>query len=338
MLRGAMIGCGYISQQQLWAWSQVADAEIVAVCDVDEAKARGRADEFGIGAAYTDYRQMLAEHDLDFVDIATRPMTHLEMVRAGAERGLHVLCQKPVADTLDELRAMIAACDDAGVTFMVNENFRHQAWFRKLKGLLDTGVIGRPYNARFHNRWRSTLPVPEFEGQPFFQNMPRLIVFEAEIHVLDTARYLFGEAQTIYARLHRVSPHIAGEDKAVILADFNQLTCQIDAAWYAVPVRGPQGAAWASLVVEGDEGTLVLDRAGTLSLHRAKESEEWHFPPDTINQSFAATQRHFIDCVHTGLPAETSGPETLRTMALVFGAYRSNDERRVVSLDEFEVS
>jgi len=285
---------------------------------------------------YTDYRKMLDEEQLDFVDIATRPMLHLEMVRAGAERGLHVLCQKPIADTLEELRAMIAACEAAGVTFMVNENFRHRAWFRQVRNLLDAGALGTPYNARFFGRWRSTLPTPDFEGQPFFIDMPRLIVFEAEIHPLDTARYLFGEAQTIYARLRRVSPHIKGEDKSLIVADFGPLTCQFDSAWYAVPAPSPPGE-WDSFVVEGTEATAVLERGGTLTLYGESAVQEWRFPEDTVNQSFVATQRHFIDCVQTGREAETSGPQTLRTMALVFGAYRSAEEGRVVALDEFGV-
>jgi predicted dehydrogenase len=336
--RGALIGCGYISEQQLRAWGQIEAAEIVAVCDIDEAKARQRAQEFGIPAVYTDYRQMLDSEELDFVDIATRPAVHLEMVRAGAERGLNVLCQKPVAGSLDEARAMIAACREAGVLFMVNENARHQAWFRQVRELLEAGALGQPYNARFHNRWRSTLPTPNFEGQPFFQDMPRLIVFEAEIHMLDTARYLFGEAQTIYARLRRVSPHIAGEDKALIIADFGELTCLLDSNWYAVPEPGPAGVTWGSLVVEGTEGTAVLDRRGALALYTGGEPQVWKFPPDTIPQSFVAAQRHFIECLDSGAEPETSGPQTLRTMALVFGAYRSAAEGRVVHLDEFEVA
>lgn len=111
--RGAIIGCGYISERQLRAWQQVQGADIIAVCDLDEEKAQRRAAQFGIPAVYSDYRQMLDEHRLDFVDIATQPNSHLELVTAGAKRGLHVLCQKPVAPSMDEAKQMIAVCDQA---------------------------------------------------------------------------------------------------------------------------------------------------------------------------------------------------------------------------------
>ena len=331
-IRGALIGCGYISQRQLWAWKQIPEVEIVAVCDLDKKKAQGRAAEFDIPTVYTDYGRMLDEETLDFVDIATRPNTHLELVAAGAQRGLHVLCQKPVAASLAETQEMISLCQAASVLFMVNENGRHQAWFRKMKSLIDDGRLGTLYNARFMGRWRSTLPYPDFEGQQFFQKMPRLIVYEAIIHTLDTARFLFGEAQTIYARLRRVSPHIAGEDKALLIADFGRLTCLVDNNWYAIPEPGPRGITWGSTSIEGTEGTLVLGPDGILRLFADQNSDQWEFSADTIAQSFVATQKHFIDCLTTGGTPETSGLETLKTMALVFGAYQSSEEGRPMQL------
>lgn len=331
-IRGALIGCGYISKQQLWAWKQISEVNIVAVCDLDEEKALARAAEFDIPAVYTEYGRMLDEQSLDFVDIATRPDSHLEMVAFGAQRGLHILCQKPVAETLAELREMIALCDAAGVLLMVNENGRHQAWYRKMKSLIDDGRLGTLYNARFTGRWRSTMPYPDFEGQDFFLGMPRLIVFEASIHTLDTARFLFGEAQTIYARLQRVSPHIAGEDKALLIADFGNLTCLIDSNWYAIPEPGPRGVTWGLSSIEGTEGTLILRQDGSLHLFSDQGSEQWLYPADTVTQSFVATQKHFIDCLTTGRKSETSGKETIKTMALVFGAYQSSEEGRVISI------
>jgi predicted dehydrogenase len=89
-------------------------------------------------------------------------------------------------------------------------------------------------------------------------------------------------------------------------------------------------------MVEGTEATAWLDRGGTLALHGEGEPRLWTFPADTIPQSFVATQRHFVDCVRNGAAPETGGPETLRTMALVFGAYRSSEEGRVVALAELD--
>lgn len=331
-LRGALIGCGYISEQQLWAWRQIPDVQVVAVCDVDLKNAHRRAKAFEVENVFADYRHMMDELELDFVDIATRPSLHLSMVSEAASRGLHVLCQKPMAETMDEGQQMVQACAQHDVTLMINENYRHQAWFRQIRHLLDGGRLGAPRYARFHGRWRSTLPAPNFEGQDYFRQMPRLVVYEMGVHLYDTARYLFGEATSIYADLQQVSPHIAGEDMALTLAHFGDLTFLFDLNWFAVAPPSSGETAHGTFVVEGTRGSIYLTKDGSLRLHTAQEAETWSFPSDTIAQSFVATQQHFVDCLREGRAAETSGVESLKTMALVFSAYRSAREKRVVPL------
>jgi predicted dehydrogenase len=330
-LRGGLIGCGYISELQLRAWEQIESAEIVAVCDLDLDKAHRRAREFRIPKAYAESEAMLTAEKLDFVDIATRPSSHIGLVSEAAARGLAVLCQKPLADSLQEAREIVNVCEEAGVHFMVNENGRHQAWFRKLKELIDGGTLGTLHNARFESRWRSTLPEPDFEGQDYFREMPKLFVFEMGVHYLDTARYLFGEATSVYARLKRVSPHIAGDDMALVVVGFGELTCVVDGNFYSHPEPG-ENVTWGPVRIEGTAGTAVLGRDGSLAVYGDGEPQRWQFPEETIDQSFLHTQQHFIDCLRTGRESETSGEQSLKTMALVFAAYQSSEENRVIAI------
>ena len=320
--RGALIGCGYISHQQLAAWQAVDGADIVAVCDLDEGKARALASKFGINSVYRDYKKMLDEVEVDFVDIATRPSTHLELVTQAAERGLQVLCQKPITDDLETAQKMVEVCTEAGVTLMINENCRHQAWFRKLKKLLDDGVLGAPYYARFETRSRATLPHAKFKNQPYFRTMPRLLIFEMGVHFLDTARYLFGEGSRVRATTKQLSPDIAGEDFALIDLDFAEVSCTVDMNWAGVPM--PQRTlSWGPVRVEGTLATAVLGWDGLLHLYTDEGTQTFTFPANTVDQSFITTQQHFIDCLQGSREPETSGAETLKTMALVFGAYDS---------------
>jgi predicted dehydrogenase len=332
--RGALIGCGYISKRHLSAWKQVREAEIVAVCDLDFSKARERAQEFGIGTAFTEIERMLDETDLDFVDIATRPRNHLALVTAFASRGLHVLCQKPMAPSMAEAEQMVRECEQAGVVLMVNENTRHQAWFRKIWGLVNGGALGVVHYARFENRWRATLPKPEFEGQDYFRLMPQLILYEFGVHYLDTARYLFGEARSIFAHLRRISPDIVGEDLAVVAVDFGDLLCLLDLNWYSVPEPAVERIASGRARVEGTEGTVVLEMDGSLTLYRERDQQVWDFPAETIPRSFVAAQKHFVDSLRTGQSPETSGVETLKTMELVFAGYQSAKEGCPIALGE----
>jgi predicted dehydrogenase len=120
-LRGALIGCGFFAQHHaLGRGSSWQGVELVAVCDRDRARATAFAQTFGIACAYDAAETMLARETLDFVDIVTQASTHAELVGLAARRGLNVICQKPLAPTLEEARASSKA--PGSVTLMVHEN------------------------------------------------------------------------------------------------------------------------------------------------------------------------------------------------------------------------
>src|SRR5262249_33753469 len=152
-LRGVAIGAGYFSQFHYEAWARTADVEITAVCDCDAARAAGVRERFGLARQYTDFREALQRERPDFVDIITPPATHPEICQAAAEQGVHIICQKPMAPSLDEARAMVQCCATHGVRLMVHENFRFQPWHREIKRLLDSGAIGtRLHSLTFRSR------------------------------------------------------------------------------------------------------------------------------------------------------------------------------------------
>ena len=132
-LRAGLIGCGFISQQHIRAWQATQDAELVALCDADRARAEERARQFGIGTIYEDVETMLASEQLDCVDIATRPESHQALASLAASRGVDVLCQKPLASTMAEGREIAGLCARAGVRFMVLEMWRHLPALKDLK-------------------------------------------------------------------------------------------------------------------------------------------------------------------------------------------------------------
>jgi predicted dehydrogenase len=329
---GMLIGCGYVSKFHLDAWSDIDGVNMVAVVDLDEKKARKQAKAFRVRRYYTDYRAALeAEADkLDFVDIATPPETHREMVGEAARRGLQVLCQKPIAPALADLREMIDLCDRAGVTFMVNENQRFQPWYRHMKVLLGRGAIGQPYYANITSRWRGSLPVIRFDNQPYFADMPRLVVYELGIHHVDTLRYLLGEADSVCGQTHKASDEIAGEDVAVLMLHMGKVTAIVDVSWASIPPWDTESAVtWGEARVEGTHGTLYLRADGRLRLITDEKDESFTFPRDSITLGFQACQQHFIDCLRSGAAPETGGAESFKTMELVFGAYDAAAHNRI---------
>ena len=133
ILRGGLIGCGYFANNHLNAWRDVDGAEIVAVCDQDEGRLKLAAEMFSVARTYTDAGSMLKGEDLDFMDLVTQVPSHRALVELVASHGVHAICQKPFAPTLDDSREMVVACQRAGVTLMVHENFRWQRPVRALK-------------------------------------------------------------------------------------------------------------------------------------------------------------------------------------------------------------
>jgi predicted dehydrogenase len=293
------------------------------------------AKRFEIPQVFDELETMLHEAELDFVDICTRPYSHAPLTKLAAEQGLPVLCQKPFCQSLAEAQELVEHCERAGVRLMINENCRWQAWYRQVKEVLSSGVLGRPFFARVHRRFRMTLP--EFEhNQAYLAEMPRLILYESGVHLLDTFRFLFGEPDSVFARLHRVSPHIKGEDVELITLNYPDLTCLINHSWASVQVSGldrPEDGkdiGAPRLEIDGTQGTLSLDCKGLMRIFTDGGQRSWHFPVDTVPESHIAAQQHFINCLESGAEFETSGAETLKTMALVYAGYRSAEEERVV--------
>lgn len=132
---GALIGCGFVSQFHLAGWARVQDARLAALCDLDPHRLEQAGAKVPGARLYRDAATLFGtEPDLGFVEICTRPDSHLPLVKLAAKHGVHVLCQKPAATVRADLEAMIAAADAAGIRLMFHENWRFRAWYRAVPG------------------------------------------------------------------------------------------------------------------------------------------------------------------------------------------------------------
>lgn len=344
MYKGVMVGAGYWASVQLDAWKRIDNVEIVALADRHQDRLDGVAEKYGIPSTYLDPLEMIEKEEFDFLDICTRPYSHKALTKAGAEKGAHVLCQKPLGESMEEAKEIVQICKDAGVRFMVNENVRWQPWFLKVKELLEDGSIGQPFTAISQTAPPLTRPQGlEVSGQKYFEDMEKLVTYELGVHFLDTSRFLFGEAKSIYTKMHKVAD-IAGEDVSVSMIDFRPEgpIMVLKNLWAAVPIKGLEittdkekwnGEFWGGIIVQGTNGTVIVKPEGVVELYQdgdiadwphPKLAQKWEFPEDALWESLYLTQKHFIDCLDSGEEFVTSGDETLKTMALVYGAYKSD--------------
>jgi D-xylose 1-dehydrogenase (NADP+, D-xylono-1,5-lactone-forming) len=142
-IRLALVGLGWISPWHGRAAIAASDVELVACCDIREARATEFAAEYGCKAAYTDYEKMLREHDLDAVLLATWPPQHLEQIHACLEAGIrNILCEKSLAFGSDMASQIWAAAQDAEALIMEGLMWRHHPAVRQIEELVAAGEIG----------------------------------------------------------------------------------------------------------------------------------------------------------------------------------------------------
>lgn len=188
-LKGICIGAGYFSQFQYEAWSRIPEVEILAVCNRNQDRARATAEAYNIPKVLerADLESALDELKPDFLDVITPPETHKEIVKLAANRGIHVICQKPLAPTLEESQEIVQLASDAGIRFLVHENWRWQPWYREIKSQMDRGVIGDLHSISVLMRMGDGWPADAYlSRQPFFRDYPRLLIYETGVHFLDT--------------------------------------------------------------------------------------------------------------------------------------------------------
>ena len=336
-LKGAVIGAGYFSRFHCEAWSRIDQVELCAVCDLDLERARQTADGHDIETAYGSVTEMLEAEQPDFVDIVTRPDSHLELVGLAAERGLHVICQKPLAPTFAESEQLVAKAAEAGVRLMVHENFRFQPWHREIKKLIERGAIGDRLHSvscrtRTGDGWQSDAYLAR---QPYFVTMPRLLIFETGVHFIDTFRFLAGEIDGVFASLRRLNPKIAGEDEGVVLFEFSGGARGVwDASRYHEANCDDPRYTFGEFLIEGDGGSIRLYADGTLTVQPLGETEYDH-PYRHEPQNFAGdcvyhTQRHFIDSLLAETEFETSGKDYLNTLRVQEAVYQSSESGQPV--------
>lgn len=190
--RVGYIGAGAIIQRgHIPAFGRLPNTQAVAICDVNKARAQEVADEAGIDAVFTDYKEMLAQTQPDIVVIATPNVFHMPMTLAALDAGAHVLCEKPLALTLDDAKAVYARAEAVDRVLTVGTHYRWSAPMRACKAHVDSGFLGEIYAAR--TVWQRRSGIPGYGS--WFTNMDLAgggSLLDIGVHALDRALFLMG--------------------------------------------------------------------------------------------------------------------------------------------------
>jgi UDP-N-acetylglucosamine 3-dehydrogenase len=337
MLRTALIGCGNIGAGgHLPAYAHIPEAELVAVCDAVEELAHAAAERSG-AAAYTDYRQLLEREDVEMVDLCLPTYLHAEVAVAAAEAGKHILCEKPMAHTLEAADAMIEAAQANGVKLMIGQVRRFDHRYTSIKAQLDAGKVGKPAFIRRAERQFLPFPPDAWQWDPMRGGG---VILDIGVHATDLFRWLFGkEAVEVYT----VARSVRGAAREAGSYDHAMITCKFDgggvgfaeASW-AYP-NGFGGTLYAQLDVVGTEGKIQYADRDTNPMLTYTAEKEHELPRyfkfmSTTEYAFEEEIRHFVHCVLEDWEPLVSPQDARAALEMALAAQRSAETEEPVQL------
>ena len=333
--RIACVGAGYFSAFHLEAWSRVAHAQVVGVCDIDLAAAT----RTGL-TGFTDTGQMIDALRPDVLDIILPPDAQAQAIRTAIAKAVPVvICQKPFCRSLAEAEQIVREADVAGTTLIVHENFRFMPWYRAIKSELERGSIGTLLQATFRLRpGDGQGPQAYLDRQPYFQEMPRFLVQETAVHWIDTFRFLLGNPLSVYADLRRLNPAIAGEDAGLIVFEHKHgLRALFDGNRLLDHATDNLRRTMGEASFEGTQGTLTLFGDGRIERRAfCALTSEVILPPDRWDgfggDCVYALQSHVIEALEHSQTPENLADEYCEVLRIRDAVYRSADEKRRIYL------
>jgi len=330
-IKCAVLGAGFWSTFQIPAWLEIEGVEIVALYNRTRSKAEKLARKYGIPRVYDDPEAVFQNEQFDFVDIVTHEVTHASLVAMAARYGKPVICQKPMAPDYQTCVEMVDTCRKAGVPFLIHDNFRWQRPMRAAKAAIAAGRIGQPYRGRIVLTHGA---IELLENQPYLKELERWALTDMGSHAFDLARFFFGDAQSIYCRIHKTGKWqgARGEDVITAVLAMGDVTCNVDLGWVEDPV----------LLIEGTRGILELRSDDTLIVRTddGVSTEQITYPSYAWADSrYGACHPSIVDCnvdllqaIRGDQPAETEASDYLKTMRLVYAAYESAAQNAVIQV------
>jgi predicted dehydrogenase len=314
-----LIGCGDITYSHLTAYKR-AGYPVVAMCDIDEARAWARQAAFYPEAAvYTNYYDLLSRPDITVVDIATHPAIRAPMIEAALRAGKHVLSQKPFVLDLAVGARLADLADEMGVKLAVNQNGRYAPSFSYLRQAVQAGLIGQIHSVQMSVNWNHNGVV----GREF-NKIKHLILYDFAIHWFDRVACLMSEqdAQTIYAQIahspaQRATPALLAQ--VVIAYEGAQVSLIFNGDTHygqrdRTTVIGTKGTVVSSGPSLSEQTVTLYAEAGTTS-----PTLEGSWFPD----GFQGTMGELLAAIEEERQPENSGRNNLRSLALCFAAIAS---------------
>ncbi len=333
-LRIAIVGVGWAGSRQVAAIGELGGAATVAcLVDNDAAFLRQRAEEFGVATVHTELAAALADPAVEAVSICLPHDLHEEAAIAAARAGKHILCEKPLAPTVEGATRILAAASAAGVKVYVAENADYQPLAHSLRGFGAGGTLGARVHASVAAGFRA--PTFGYPGRRAWLTEPTRggtgTWMLHGVHTVAQLRAVLGEVATIYLREHRTPsferPAIEGTMSGLLTMEDGLTVALLQSSETAVP---PDLAGY---ILHGEAGTLRAGRDGATLYRQGVDPIALAYPTHPLSD-YAQELAAFVEYVRRDIAGPTTGASERRSVAVVQAGYESAAHGQPVRLRE----
>lgn len=351
-VRIGMIGVGQIGKHHLDNYSQISNAQIVAIADTNEAQARRVAEKYNIPNVYTDFRELLKRDDIQAVDVALHNNFHMPMTVAALKAGKHVYCEKPMAGSFRDAETMLTTARETGRKLHIQLSTLYSNETKAARFLIEEGHLGKVYHARSTGHRRRGRPYVDGYGTPTFvqkQNASGGALYDMGVYHIAQMLHLLGNPtpQTISGKTYQ---EMAMDDKRKQNSGYNveelglgfvrlanNITLDIIEAW-AIHLDTMEGS-----VIVGSEGGVRLDpfayfrSVGHLDLDSSASMGGFDWRIHTVQEIgdvYDSSQHHWVAALQGRVELLPTAEIALNTMLISEGIYLSSTQNREVTADE----
>lgn len=327
MERIAILGRGFMATVHALRYAEMDGVEITAVAS--PSGPTEFADEYTDGAAvYDDALELYDAESLDAVDVCTPTHTHRELVVPAVERGLDVLCEKPIERTVADAQAIADAAADSDATVVPGHTIRFFPEYTKARERVRAGDVGSPGNVR-------TLRQSPFEERSdWFTDDTKSggVLLDLAIHDFDFLRWTIGEIERVFARRQRWDAH----EYALATVRFeNGAVGHVDARW---PQR-PDLPFATRFEISGDEGLLEFDSEDVnpisiVSTTATGEPDRDPIDEPLVKDPYLRELEAFVDCIRTGSEPPVTLEDGIETLRVALAALESAERGEPVAISE----
>jgi len=308
------------------------EAEVVAVASPTPGNAAKLAEKYHIPRVFTDYKQMLADDDIEMVTIAAPNYLHAQMCVDAAEAGKHVLCEKPLCVTLEEADLMIDTCKRKGVLLMYAEELYFTPKYVKAKEMADQGAFGKVYMVKQSEKHFGP-------HSPWFWDIDRSgggVFMDMGCHGIAFCYWFLDRAKikTVYCQMatHVHGDRTKGEDDVICILEFaSGAVAVIEDSWARrggmhdrVEVYGEGGLTYADLHM-GNASPTYSEYGYGYAVEKAPTTKGWSYPvfEELWNYGFPQEMHHFARCVRGKEEPRVTGEDGRVVQEVLYAGYHS---------------